>query len=183
MAESASVFGEMLTFKKLLAGTTEQGARKALLAAKVEDMIGTVVRQISFYDFECKVHDARRAGELTPDQLGEIWMAVSRESLGPSFRFMPGYEVLWSYLTHFIHAPFYVYAYAFGDGLVNALYAVYEDGAAGFEDKYFEMLSAGGAKHHSELLAPFGLNAADPAFWDKGLSMMSALIGELEALD
>ncbi|MEM1267926.1 MAG: M3 family oligoendopeptidase [Pseudomonadota bacterium] len=183
LAETASVFGEMLTFKRLLAGTTDPGARKALLASKVEDMIATVVRQISFYDFECKVHAARREGELTPDQLNAIWMEVSRESLGPTFDFMEGYETFWSYIPHFIHAPFYVYAYAFGDGLVNALYAVYEEGAPGFQSKYFEMLSAGGSKHHKALLAPFGLDASDPRFWDKGLSVIGDLITELEELE
>ncbi len=182
LAETASVFGEMLTFRKLLAGA-EGTQRKVLLAGKVEDMINTVVRQIAFYDFECKLHEARRGGELTPEDIGEIWMSVQGESLGPAFRFMDGYESFWAYVPHFVHSPFYVYAYAFGDGLVNALYAVYEEGDSAFQDKYFEMLKAGGSKHHKELLAPFGLDASDPAFWDKGLSMISRLIDELEAME
>jgi oligoendopeptidase F len=182
LAETASVFGEMLTFRKLLDSAETQEARKVLLAGKVEDMINTVVRQIAFYDFECKLHDARRAGELTPDDINALWMSVQAESLGPVFTFMEGYETFWSYIPHFIHSPFYVYAYAFGDGLVNALYAVYEEGDAGFQEKYFEMLKAGGSKHHKELLAPFGLDASDPAFWDKGLSMISGMIDELEAM-
>ncbi len=183
LAETASVFGEMLTFRKMLdkAETPEQ--RKVLLAGKVEDMINTVVRQIAFYDFECKLHAARREGELTPDDINALWMSVQAESLGPAFEFMEGYETFWAYIPHFVHSPFYVYAYAFGDGLVNALYSVYESGAAGFEDKYFEMLRAGGSKHHSELLAPFGLDASDPQFWDKGLSMISGFIDELEAME
>ncbi|EEE38624.1 oligoendopeptidase F [Rhodobacteraceae bacterium KLH11] len=174
LAETASVFGEMLTFRKMLdqAETPEQ--RKVLLAGKVEDMINTVVRQIAFYDFECKLHAARREGELTPDDINALWMSVQAESLGPAFEFMEGYETFWAYIPHFVHSPFYVYAYAFGDGLVNALYSVYESGADGFEDKYFDMLRAGGSKHHKELLAPFGLDASDPAFWGKGLSMISA---------
>ncbi|WP_170428097.1 M3 family oligoendopeptidase [Ruegeria arenilitoris] len=183
LAETASVFGEMLTFRKMLdqAETPEQ--RKVLLAGKVEDMINTVVRQIAFYDFECKLHAARREGELTPDDINALWMSVQAESLGSAFEFMDGYETFWAYIPHFVHSPFYVYAYAFGDGLVNALYSVYESGSEGFEDKYFEMLRAGGSKHHKELLAPFGLDASDPKFWDKGLSMISGFIDELEAME
>jgi len=154
-----------------------------LLAGKVEDMINTVVRQIAFYDFECMLHAARAEGELTPDDINALWMSVQRESLGPAFEFMDGYETFWAYVPHFVHSPFYVYAYAFGDGLVNALYAVYEEGEPGFQDRYFEMLKAGRSKHHTELLAPFGLNASDPAFWDKGLSMISRMIDELEAME
>ena len=183
LAETASVFGEMLTFRRLLDGAQDANERKVMLAGKVEDMINTVVRQIAFYDFECKLHAARAKGELTPNQIGALWMSVQGESLGPAFTFMEGYESFWAYIPHFVHSPFYVYAYAFGDGLVNALYAVYEEGDAGFQDKYFEMLSAGGSKHHKELLAPFGLDASDPAFWDKGLSMISGFIDQLEAME
>ena len=173
----------MLTFKRLLRNAPNNTEKKVLLAGKVEDMINTVVRQIAFYDFECKLHDARRVGELTPDDIGELWMSVQGESLGPAFDFMEGYESFWAYIPHFVHSPFYVYAYAFGDGLVNALYAVYEEGDADFQAKYFEMLKAGGSKHHKELLAPFGLDASDPAFWDKGLSMISGFIDELEEME
>ncbi|MGB5870076.1 MAG: M3 family oligoendopeptidase [Albidovulum sp.] len=183
LAETASVFGEMLTFRKLLANAKDPRERKTLLAGKVEDMINTVVRQIAFYDFECKLHAARAAGELTPEDINALWMSIQGESLGPVFEFMPGYETFWSYIPHFVHSPFYVYAYAFGDGLVNALYAVYEEGLPGFEEKYFEMLRAGGSKHHKDLLAPFGLDASDPKFWDKGLSMIAAMIDELEAME
>ncbi|MCA0203085.1 MAG: M3 family oligoendopeptidase [Proteobacteria bacterium] len=183
LAETASVFGEMLTFQKLLAGAKTKAERKTLLAGKVEDMINTVVRQIAFYDFECKLHAARREGELTPDDINILWMSVQAESLGPVFRFMDGYETFWSYIPHFVHSPFYVYAYAFGDGLVNALYAAYRDAPEGFQDKYLDMLKAGGSKHHKELLAPFGLDASDPAFWDKGLNMISGFIDELEAME
>ncbi len=183
LAETASVFGEMLTFRKLLDNAPDPATRKRLLAGKVEDMINTVVRQIAFYDFECKLHEARRDGELTPDGINALWMSVQGESLGPVFNFMDGYETFWSYIPHFIHSPFYVYAYAFGDGLVNALYAVYEEGDPDFQAKYFDMLRAGGSKHHSELLAPFGLDASDPKFWDKGLSLISSMIDELEAME
>tara|TARA_B100000787_G_scaffold49368_1_gene35480 strand:- start:1502 stop:3331 length:1830 start_codon:yes stop_codon:yes gene_type:complete len=183
LAETASVFGEMLTFRKLLDNATDPARRKHLLANKVEDMINTVVRQIAFYDFECKLHEARANGELTPDQINEVWMSIQAESLGPVFNFVEGYETFWTYIPHFIHSPFYVYAYAFGDGLVNALYAVYEEGDPDFQDKYFDMLSAGGSKHHSELLAPFGLDASDPKFWDKGLSLISSMIDELEEME
>jgi oligoendopeptidase F len=183
LAETASVFGEMLTFRKLLDGAKTKEERQVLLAGKVEDMINTVVRQIAFYDFECKLHAARAQGELTPDDINALWMSVQAESLGEVFDFTPGYATFWAYIPHFVHSPFYVYAYAFGDGLVNALYAVYEEGDPDFKEKYFDMLRAGGSKHHSELLAPFGLNASDPKFWDKGLSMIEGMIDELEAME
>ena len=183
LAETASVFGEMLTFRKMLDGAKDDAQRKVMLAGKVEDMINTVVRQIAFYDFECKLHDARAKGELTPEDIGALWMSVQAESLGPAFEYMDGYEAFWAYIPHFVHSPFYVYAYAFGDGLVNALYAVYEEGGDDFQAKYFDMLKAGGSKHHKELLAPFGLDASDPKFWDKGLSMISGMIDELEAME
>lgn len=183
LAETASVFGEMLTFRRLLDAAPDARTRKILLASKVEDMINTVVRQIAFYDFECRLHAARREGELTPEDINAIWMSIQSESLGSAFEFMPGYETFWAYIPHFIHSPFYVYAYAFGDGLVNALYAVYREGAPGFADRYFEMLAAGGSKHHKELLAPFGLDASDPRFWDKGLGLIASMIDELEAME
>jgi oligoendopeptidase F len=183
LAETASVFGEMLTFQRLLANAASPVERKTLLAGKVEDMINTVVRQIAFYDFECKLHAARREGELTPDDINLLWMSVQAESLGPVFNFMDGYETFWSYIPHFVHSPFYVYAYAFGDGLVNALYAVYREQGGAFEAQYFDMLAAGGSKHHKELLAPFGLDASDPAFWQKGLDMISGFIDELERFE
>jgi oligoendopeptidase F len=183
LAETASVFGEMLTFRRLLAATKDARQRKAMLAAKVEDMINTVVRQIAFYSFERSVHLARRDGELPAERLCELWMEVQGESLGPAIKLHPGYETFWAYIPHFIHSPFYVYAYAFGDCLVNSLYGVYQRASEGFADRYFAMLSAGGTKHHSELLAPFGLDARDPGFWQIGLTMISGLIDELEAMD
>jgi oligoendopeptidase F len=182
LAETASVFGEMLTFRKLLANTRDAKERKAMLAAKVEDMINTVVRQIAFYTFERAVHTERKNGELTAARIGELWLDVQRESLGPAIELKPGYETFWCYIPHFIHSPFYVYAYAFGDCLVNSLYAVYEKAEAGFAERYLAMLSAGGTKHHSELLAPFGLNARDPAFWQGGLGVIERMIIELEVL-
>ncbi|WP_395686465.1 M3 family oligoendopeptidase, partial [Aestuariivirga sp.] len=180
LAETASVFGEMLTFQALLAKTEDPKKRKALLASKVEDMINTVVRQIAFYTFERKLHTARKEGELTPEQINAIWLEVQAESLGDGIVLGEGYETFWSYIPHFIHSPFYVYAYAFGDCLVNSLYARYRESAQGFQEKYFAMLKAGGTKHHAELLKPFGLDATDPAFWDKGLSVISGMIDELE---
>ncbi len=182
LAETASVFGEMLTFKRLLAQTKNAKECQALLAGKVEDMINTVVRQIAFYSFERAVHTERRNGELTAQRIGEIWLSVQSESLGPAIEIKPGYETYWMYIPHFIHSPFYVYAYAFGDCLVNSLYAVYENASEGFAERYLAMLSAGGTKHYSELLKPFGLDAKDPAFWDGGLSVIESLIAELEAM-
>jgi oligoendopeptidase F len=182
LAETASVFGEMLTFKKLLAATRDAKERKAMLAAKVEDMINTVVRQIAFYTFERAVHTERKNGELTAERIGELWLDVQRESLGPAIELKPGYETFWVYIPHFIHSPFYVYAYAFGDCLVNSLYAVYEHASEGFAERYLAMLSAGGTKSYAELLVPFGLNARDPAFWQGGLSVIGRMISELEGL-
>jgi oligoendopeptidase F len=183
LAETASVFGEMLTFRRLLAQTKSARQRQALLAGKVEDMINTVVRQIAFYSFERAIHTERKNGELTAERIGQIWLSVQGESLGPAIEIKPGYENFWMYIPHFIHSPFYVYAYAFGDCLVNSLYAVYENASEGFAERYLAMLAAGGTKHYSELLQPFGLDARDPTFWDGGLSVIAGMIDELEAMD
>jgi oligoendopeptidase F len=179
LAETASVFGEMLTFRALL-DAADPKRRRIMLAAKVEDMLNTVVRQVAFYYFESLLHDERRSGELVPDRIGELWLQVQRESLGPAFEFTPEYSVFWAYVPHFIHTPFYVYAYAFGDCLVNALYSVFQSGHPGFQTKYLQMLRAGGTKRHKELLAPFGLDASDPTFWKKGLDVIAGFIDELE---
>ena len=180
LAETASVFGEMLTFRALLDAEKDPKRRRIMLASKVEDMLNTVVRQIAFYQFEMLLHEERRSGELVPERIGELWLKVQTESLGPAFEFSPEYRVFWAYVPHFIHTPFYVYAYAFGDCLVNALYSVFQSGHPGFQAKYLNMLRAGGTKRHKELLAPFGLDASDPAFWKKGLDVISGFIDELE---
>jgi oligoendopeptidase F len=180
LAETASVFGEMLTFRALLKAEQDPSRRRLMLAGKVEDMLNTVVRQIAMHGFETKLHDERRQGELTPERLGEIWLETQREALGPALNLTPDYAVFWSYIPHFIHVPFYVYAYAFGDCLVNSLYAVYQEAEEGFARKYLDMLSAGGTKRHKELLAPFGLDASDPGFWAKGLGVIETFIDELE---
>jgi oligoendopeptidase F len=180
LAETASVFGEMLTFQALLKQETDPKRRRVLLAGKVEDMLNTVVRQIAFHEFERQLHDERRNAELTAEQIGDIWMGIQTESLGAALRFDDDYRVYWTYIPHFIHTPFYVYAYAFGDCLVNSLYAVYQNAEKGFAAKYLDMLRAGGTKRHKELLAPFGLDAADPAFWAKGLGVVGGFIDELE---
>jgi oligoendopeptidase F len=183
LAETASVFGEMLTFRKLLSEADDPKLRKTMLASKVEDMINTVVRQIAFHEFERRLHDKRAEGELLTEEICDIWMEIQSESLGPAIRFEDEYRYFWTYIPHFIHSPFYVYAYAFGDCLVNSLYGVYEGAADGFADRYLDMLRAGGTLRHKELLAPFGLDASDPAFWQRGLDVISGLIDELEALD
>ncbi len=182
LAETASVFGEMLTFRALLAGEQDPTRRKVMLAQKVEDMLNTVVRQIAMHNFETLVHDERQRGEVLPDRLGEIWLETQTEALGPAVTLEGDYRHYWAYIPHFVHVPFYVYAYAFGDCLVNSLYAVYEDASAGFAERYLQMLRAGGTKRHQQLLAPFGLNAADPAFWSRGLGVVSGFIDELEAM-
>ena len=183
LAETASVFGEMLTFRSLLGAEKDAGAAKVLLAGKVEDMLNTVIRQIAFYEFERRIHDERREGEILAQRIGDIWLEVQAESLGPVFEFDDEYRHFWAYIPHFVHAPFYVYAYAFGDCLVNSLYAVYQEAETGFAEKYLDMLRAGGTKRHKELLAPFGLDASEPGFWKKGLSMIAGFIDELEAME
>jgi oligoendopeptidase F len=181
LAETASVFGEQLTFRSLLAAESDPVQRRILLAGKIEDALNTVVRQIAFVEFERRVHDARQKAELTADELGQIWLDIQTESLGPAFRFDDAYRVLWSYIPHFVHVPFYVYAYAFGDCLVNSLYAVYQAEPKGFEQRYLTLLEAGGTLRHQEILAPFGLNATDPSFWSRGLGIVEALIEQLAA--
>jgi len=183
LAETASVFGEQLTFRALLNAETDKEKRKAILANKIEDMINTVVRQIAFLEFEKRVHAERKNGEIPANRLNEIWMEVQQESLGKDiFQFDEEYKYYWAYIPHFIHSPFYVYAYAFGDCLVNALYAEYQKHPEGFQEKYLELLKAGGSKRYDELLKPFGLNPKDPAFWQEGLDVLSELIDELERM-
>ena len=184
LAETASVFGEMLTFQALLKRETDKAKRKILLAGKVEDMLNTVVRQIAMHEFERRLHDARKEGELSADEISAVWLETQREALGAAIKLPDGtdYALFWSYIPHFIHVPFYVYAYAFGDCLVNSLYAVYQNAEAGFAAKYLDMLRAGGTKRHKELLAPFGLDASDPGFWGKGLGVVKGFIDELERL-
>jgi oligoendopeptidase F len=183
LAETASVFGEMLTFQSMLRAETDPRKRKVMLAGKVEDMLNTVVRQIAFHCFEARFHDERKQGEITADRIAEIWLETQKESLGPAFTFDEEYKNFWAYIPHFVHVPFYVYAYAFGDCLVNSLYAVYENAETGFVEKYIDMLAAGGTRRHQELLAPFGLDASDPSFWQKGLGVIERFIDELEAFD
>jgi oligoendopeptidase F len=188
LAETASVFGEMLVFRALLDAETDPRQRRLMLARKVEDMLNTVVRQIAFYQFETRLHEARRQGELLAEDIAAIWLDVQRQSLGSAFNFTEDYRMFWAYVPHFIHSPFYVYAYAFGDCLVNALYGVYQDqrprGEAGdFVTRYLDMLRAGGTKRHRELLAPFDLDAADPQFWRRGLDVIAGFIDELKKED
>ena len=182
LAETASVFGEMLTFRRLLNRCHDKKQKQIMLASKVEDMLDTVVRQIAFYDFECQLHAERAKSELKPEDINRIWLKTQKASLGDGFDYFDGYEVFWAYVPHFVHTPFYVYAYAFGDGLVNALYNVYQQGDQDFVKKYFTMLRAGGTLHHSELLKPFGLDASDKAFWTFGVNTIIGLIDELESL-
>lgn len=184
LAETASVFGEMLVFRAMLADEGNPKNRRVLLAGKVEDMLNTVVRQVAFYEFEHRVHSERRMAEIGPERLGDMWLEVQRESLGPAFKFSDEYRHFWSYIPHFVHTPFYVYAYAFGDCLVNSLYENYRTGKiADFQSHYLEMLSAGGVKRHRDLLQPFGLDASDPAFWRRGLDVITGFINELERME
>lgn len=182
LAETASVFGEMLVFRAMLEDEKDPKNRRMLLAGKVEDMLNTVVRQVAFYEFEHRVHSERRMGEIGPERLGDMWLDVQRESLGPAFKFSDEYRHFWSYIPHFVHTPFYVYAYAFGDCLVNSLYESYRQGLPGFEAHYLDMLKAGGTLRHKDLLKPFGLDASNPAFWRQGLDVITGFIDELEKM-
>ena len=180
LAETASVFGEMLTFKSLLKNEKNLKEKKALLANKVEDMLNTVVRQIAFYQFEKEVHLQRKKSELSTEKICSIWIQVQKESLGPSIEFEEEYKYYWSYIPHFIHSPFYVYAYAFGDCLVNSLYGVYEEGLSNFDKKYITLLESGGSKDYKNLLKPFRLNPANSNFWKKGIKVIENFIDDLE---
>ena len=180
LAETASVFGEQLTFQEILKRENDPERKKIIIASKVEDMINTVIRQIAFLEFERKVHDARKEGEISTEKLCQFWMEVQEDSLGDIFTFDDEYKYYWSYIPHFIHSPFYVYSYAFGDCLVNSLYACYKNGLENFEGKYLEMLKAGGTLHHKDLLAPFGLDASKPEFWQQGLDVIGGYIDQLE---
>jgi len=180
IAETASVFGEMLTFRKLLSLETDEAKKKLVIASKVEDMLNTVVRQIAMCNFELKAHDLRKQGEISPEKFGEIWYETQANSFGDSIKLDDKYRNYWTYVSHFFHTPFYVYSYAFGDCLVNSLFRVYEaKSVENFEDKYLEMLSLGGSRRYNELLKPFGLNAKDPKFWQQGLSLIADLIDEI----
>ncbi len=183
LAETASVFGEMLTFKSLLSITKKENERKGLLANKVEDMLNTVVRQIAFFEFEKRIHDQRKIKELSVNEICKIWIDVQKQSLGPSIKFNDDYKYFWSYIPHFIHSPFYVYAYAFGDCLVNSLFNVYESKLPKFEDKYITLLESGGSNTYDKLLKPFGLNPKKKDFWQKGVNVIESLIDQLEELN
>ena len=180
LAETASVFGEMLTFKSLLSITKKENERKGLLANKVEDMLNTVVRQIAFFEFEKRIHVQRKIKELSVNEICKIWIDVQKQSLGPSIKFNDDYKYFWSYIPHFIHSPFYVYAYAFGDCLVNSLFNVYESKLPKFEDKYITLLESGGSNTYDKLLKPFGLNPKKKDFWQKGVNVIESLIDQLE---
>tara|TARA_Y100001970_G_scaffold290399_1_gene424004 strand:+ start:3817 stop:5616 length:1800 start_codon:yes stop_codon:yes gene_type:complete len=182
LAETASVFGEMLTFKLILEKANSKKERKALLANKVEDMLNTVIRQIAFFQFEKEVHTLRKNSELSIDKICSIWMDVQKTSLGPSIKYEEEYKYFWSYIPHFIHSPFYVYAYAFGDCLVNSLFNTYQQGLINFDDKYINLLKSGGSKKYDELFIPFNLNLSKKSFWKKGLKVIESFIDELETL-
>ena len=181
LAETASIFGEGLVFDRLLAEASPAD-RKGLLAGKIEDGLNTVVRQIAFHRFERRFHEARLEGELAPDQIGALWLEVMAESLGPAVTLNAGYEHYWAYVSHFVHAPFYVYAYAFGDLLVRGLMEKRREDPDRFAPLYEDLLSAGGVKTYVEALAPFGLDPRDKAFWAAGCVQLERLVDEFEAL-
>ncbi len=181
LAETASVFGEQLVFQKMLKNTQSKEAKLEMLSSKIEDMLNTSIRQIAFCDFELQVHQKRKDGELSPEEINEIWLNIQKESLGDAFNFDKEYGLYWSYIPHFIHSPFYVYAYAFGDILVNSLYNIYKSGSVEhFEEKYLTMLETGGALRHKELLAPFGIDISKEDFWQNGMKVLEDMIREFE---
>ena len=186
LAETASVFAEMLAFQTLVDKAPNDAARRFLLAGKVEDMLNTVVRQIAFHNFETAFHDDRKSGEVSAEALSDLWMQTQTQALGPAVRLDDSYRPIWAYIPHFVHTPFYVYAYAFGDCLVNALWQNYQEKSAAdklvFSEQYIQLLKAGGTKRINEALAPFGLNPADASFWNMGLDMIAGMIDELESL-
>jgi oligoendopeptidase F len=181
LAETASIFGEGLVFDRLLAEASGP-ERRLLLAGKIEDGLNTVVRQIAFHRFETQFHAARLEGELAPDHIGGLWLQVMGESLGPSVKLNPGYEHYWAYVSHFVHSPFYVYAYAFGDLLVEALMEKRLEDPTGFAPRYEALLAGGGSKTYVEALKPFGLDPRQKAFWERGLGRLERLVDEFEAL-
>ena len=182
IAETASVFGEMLTFQSILRNCKTETDKKNILRSKIEDMLNTVVRQISFFSFERLLHEQRISGELTVDQINNIWMETQSKSLGKAIKLNDDYKYLWSYIPHFIHSPFYVYAYAFGDCLVNSLYAKYEQGQEDFNNKYIDLLKSGGSKNYKVLLRDFNLDPEKKEFWQDGLNIIKNMIDELEQL-
>ena len=181
LAETASIFAEGLTFDRLLA-TAPKAEQRGLLAGRIEDGLNTVVRQIAFHRFETRFHDERAKGELAVERIGELFLEEMTASLGPAITLNPGYEHWWSYVSHFVHSPFYVYAYAFGDLLVAALMETRAKDPSGFTPLYRELLAGGGSKGYVEALAPFGLNPRDPAFWTIGTKRLEGLIDQFEAV-
>ena len=182
LAETASVFGEMLTFRSLLEKSKTLSERRFLLRSKIEDMLNTVFRQIAFFKFEREVHKERQSSELSDEKISDIWMATQKESLGSHVSLTDNYKYFWAYIPHFIHSPFYVYAYAFGDCLVNSLYSRYEDGDNSFNDKYFELLQSGGAINYKDHLKKFKMNPQDENFWQLGMDLIKNLMDDLEKL-
>ncbi|WP_438852405.1 M3 family oligoendopeptidase [Brevundimonas nasdae] len=181
LAETASIFAEGLTFDRLLA-TAPKAEQRGLLAGRIEDGLNTVVRQIAFHRFETRFHDERLKGEVPQQRINEIWLEEMGASLGPSVALNPGYEHWWSYVSHFVHSPFYVYAYAFGDLLVAALMEARRADPTGFTPLYRELLAGGGARTYVEALKPFGLNPRDPAFWSVGCKRLERLVDQFEQL-
>lgn len=182
-AETASVFGEMLVFQDLMARETDPTVRLAMLTAKIEDSFATAFRQISMNRFEEAMHTARRAeGELTAERFGELWLQTQRAMFGDSVVLTDDYGLWWSYVPHFIGTPGYVYAYAFGELLVLALYARYQQHGSDFADLYLAMLSAGGSDWPHAIVRPLGVDLTDPDFWGNGLAILENLVAEAEGL-
>lgn len=182
-AETASVFGEMLVFQDLMAREQDAAVRLAMLTAKLEDSFATVFRQIAMNRFEDAIHTARRAqGELTTEQFGEYWLETQRAMFQGSVKMTDDYGLWWSYVHHFTDYPGYVYAYAFGELLVLALYARYEAASDGFAEAYIEMLSAGGSDWPHEIVRPLGIDLSDPGFWQQGLDILDGLVTQAEEL-
>ena len=181
LAETASIFAEGLTFDRLLA-TAPKAEQRGLLAGRIEDGLNTVVRQIAFHRFETRFHDERLKGEVSQPRINQLWLEEMGASLGPAVKLNPGYEHWWAYVSHFVHSPFYVYAYAFGDLLVAALMEARRNDPTGFTPLYRQLLAGGGSRTYVEALKPFGLDPRDPAFWSVGCQRLERLVDQFEAL-
>lgn len=183
MAETASVFGEMLVFEHLLRTVSDPAVRLGLICNKIEDAIGTVFRQITLTRFEQRLHQARRTqGELSREQIGEIWQTTNATMYGDAVTLTDEYRWWWAYIPHFVHTPFYCYAYGFGELLVLALYELYRREGASFVPKYLALLAAGGSDTPEHLLRPFGMDISRPDFWELGLAPLRQLLAEAERL-
>lgn len=182
-AETASVFGEMLVFNRLMESLDDPEEKLALLVSKIDDTIATVFRQVSMNRFENKIHTARREdGEQTTEQFSDLWHQTQHALYGDSIELTDEYRLWWCYIPHFLHTPGYVYAYAFGELLVLALFKAYQSGQEGFAESYLELLEAGGSDWPHNIVGKMGIDIQEETFWNQGLTLFEQMIEDAEAL-